>query len=62
MTLEEMDLNGVLKRAPDVVVIDEIAHTNAPGSRNRRRYEDVLESCGPASTSSARSTYSTSRV
>ncbi len=43
MTLEEMDLDGVLRRAPEVVVIDEVAHTNAPGSRNRRRYEDVLE-------------------
>ncbi|WP_020617895.1 hypothetical protein [Paenibacillus daejeonensis] len=39
--LEEMDLAGILGRRPEVVLIDELAHTNMPGSRNRKRYEDV---------------------
>jgi len=41
--VEEMDLDAVLARRPDVAIVDEIAHTNAPGSRNRKRYQDVLE-------------------
>src|SRR6202142_3196203 len=41
--IEEMSLNNVLKRDPDVVIVDEIAHTNVPGSRNRKRYQDVME-------------------
>jgi two-component system sensor histidine kinase KdpD len=40
--VEEMDLDAVLSRRPTVAVVDEIAHTNAPGSRNRKRYQDVL--------------------
>jgi len=40
--VEEMDLDAVLLRRPTVAVVDEIAHTNAPGSRNRKRYQDVL--------------------
>lgn len=43
VTLEEMDLDAVLARRPQMAIIDEIAHTNVPGSRHRRRYEDVLE-------------------
>jgi two-component system sensor histidine kinase KdpD len=43
ITLDEMDLDAVLKRHPEVVLVDELAHTNVPGSRNRKRYEDVLE-------------------
>jgi len=43
LTVEEMDLDAVLARHPQVVVVDEIAHTNAPGSRNKKRYQDVLE-------------------
>jgi two-component system sensor histidine kinase KdpD len=38
---EEMDLDGVLARKPTVVLVDELAHTNIPGSKNRKRYEDV---------------------
>jgi two-component system, OmpR family, sensor histidine kinase KdpD len=38
-----MDLDAVLARRPEVAVVDEIAHTNVPGSRNRKRYQDVLE-------------------
>jgi two-component system sensor histidine kinase KdpD len=41
--LEEMDVDAVLARRPEVVVVDELAHTNAPGSRNARRWEDVRE-------------------
>jgi two-component system, OmpR family, sensor histidine kinase KdpD len=40
--VEEMDLDAVLARRPQVAVVDEIPHTNAPGSRHRRRWEDVV--------------------
>jgi two-component system sensor histidine kinase KdpD len=40
---EEMDVDAVLARAPQVVLVDELAHTNIPGSKHRKRYEDVLE-------------------
>ncbi|HEX5235463.1 MAG TPA: universal stress protein [Silvibacterium sp.] len=43
VTMQEMDLEAVLARHPQVCVVDDLAHTNVPGSRNRRRYEDVLE-------------------
>lgn len=43
VTVDEMDLDLILARRPDAVIVDEIAHTNAPGSRNRKRYQDVLE-------------------
>ena len=39
----EMDLDAILERQPLVVLVDELAHTNIPGSKNRKRYEDVLE-------------------
>jgi two-component system sensor histidine kinase KdpD len=41
--IREMDLDTVLKRKPTVVLVDEFAHTNAPGSKNQKRYEDVQE-------------------
>jgi two-component system, OmpR family, sensor histidine kinase KdpD len=41
--LEEMDLEAVLARKPDVVLIDELAHTNIPGSRHMHRYQDARE-------------------
>jgi two-component system sensor histidine kinase KdpD len=41
--LEEMDLDAILARKPQVALVDEIAHSNAPGSKHRRRFEDVLE-------------------
>jgi len=41
--LEEMDVHGVLARKPEVALIDELAHTNAPGSRNSKRYQDVQD-------------------
>ncbi len=41
--LEELDLDRVLERKPEYVLIDELAHTNVPGSRHAKRYEDVKE-------------------
>ncbi|HUN39137.1 MAG TPA: sensor histidine kinase KdpD [Acetobacteraceae bacterium] len=41
--LEEMDLDGLLQRHPQLALIDELAHTNAPGSRHPKRYQDVEE-------------------
>ncbi len=41
--LKEMDVDSILARHPNTVVVDELAHTNVPGSKNRKRYEDVLE-------------------
>jgi len=43
MQIREMDLEAVLKRKPTIVLVDEFAHTNAPGSKNPKRYEDVLD-------------------
>jgi two-component system, OmpR family, sensor histidine kinase KdpD len=43
ITLKEMDLDAVLTRKPTVALVDELAHTNAPQSRNRKRYEDVQD-------------------
>jgi two-component system, OmpR family, sensor histidine kinase KdpD len=41
--LTEMDLDAILKRRPQLVLVDELAHTNAPGSRHPKRYLDVQE-------------------
>jgi two-component system, OmpR family, sensor histidine kinase KdpD len=41
--LKEMDVDAILARHPDTVIVDELAHSNVPGSKNRKRYEDVLE-------------------
>ena len=41
VTVEEMDLDAILARNPEIAVVDELAHTNAPGSRNRKRWQDV---------------------
>jgi len=43
ITVEEFDVDGCLARKPQVAVVDELAHTNVPGSRNAKRYEDVQE-------------------
>ncbi len=43
VTMEEMDVDAILKRHPEVCVVDELAHTNVPGSRNTKRYQDVLD-------------------
>lgn len=41
--LEEMDIDAILRRRPGVCVVDELAHSNVPGSRHEKRYQDVLE-------------------
>jgi two-component system sensor histidine kinase KdpD len=43
VNLKEMDVDAILARHPQTVLVDELAHTNVPGSKNRKRYEDVLE-------------------
>ncbi|WP_454861418.1 histidine kinase [Peribacillus frigoritolerans] len=43
VTLEEMDLDTIILRNPEVVLVDELAHTNIPGSKNAKRYEDLEE-------------------
>jgi two-component system sensor histidine kinase KdpD len=43
VSLKEMDVDAILARHPHTVLVDELAHTNVPGSKNRKRYEDVLE-------------------
>ena len=42
-TLREFDLDGALARLPALILVDELAHTNAPGSRHPKRWQDVLE-------------------
>ena len=44
--LEEMDLDAIIARRPQIVLVDELAHTNAPGSRHPKRYLDVEELLG----------------
>ena len=41
--VEEMDVNAILRRKPEVAMVDELAHSNVPGSRNAKRYEDVQD-------------------
>src|SRR6266699_5363029 len=43
VTLEEMDTDAIIARHPKVALIDELAHTNVPGSKHTKRYQDVLE-------------------
>ncbi|MGC1816317.1 MAG: DUF4118 domain-containing protein, partial [Casimicrobiaceae bacterium] len=45
-TLQEFDIDAALARKPSVLLVDELAHTNAPGSRHAKRYQDVLELLG----------------
>jgi two-component system sensor histidine kinase KdpD len=42
VTLEEMDVDAVIARHPQVAIVDELAHTNVPGARNGKRWQDVL--------------------
>ncbi len=42
-SLEEMDLEEILRKRPELVVVDELAHSNVPGTRHEKRYQDVLE-------------------
>jgi two-component system sensor histidine kinase KdpD len=41
--MQEMDVDAILARRPQMVVVDELAHTNVPGSRHEKRYQDVVE-------------------
>ena len=43
VTLEEMDVDAIVARRPNVAVVDELAHSNVPGARHRKRWEDVME-------------------
>ena len=43
VTMEEMDVDAIVRRKPQVCLVDELAHTNVPGSRNAKRHQDVLE-------------------
>lgn len=43
LDLEEMDVDAVIRRAPELALIDELAHTNAPSMRNEKRYQDIDE-------------------
>ncbi|HLB08171.1 MAG TPA: histidine kinase, partial [Gemmatimonadaceae bacterium] len=43
VTLSEMDVDAIIARHPEVALVDELAHTNLPGSKHRKRWEDVLE-------------------
>src|SRR4029077_1402685 len=44
--IEEMDLDACIARRPDVLVVDELPHTNAPGSKHEKRWQDVEEILG----------------
>jgi two-component system sensor histidine kinase KdpD len=43
VALEEMDIDAILEQHPELALVDEMAHTNVPGSRHPKRYQDVLE-------------------
>jgi len=46
--LRELDIDAIVQRKPDIILIDDLAHSNAPGSRHEKRYQDVIEllQCG----------------
>ena len=50
VTMEEMDVDAIIHRKPEVCVVDELAHTNVPGSRHSKRYEDSSRSSRRAFT------------
>jgi len=43
VVLEEMDVDAIIARKPDICIVDELAHTNISGSKNKKRYEDVID-------------------
>lgn len=43
VVMEEMDVDGIIARKPEFCLVDELAHTNVPGSKNKKRYEDVYD-------------------
>ena len=50
VTMEEMDVDAIVQRKPQVCLVDELAHTNVPGSRHAKRYRTCSRSSMPAST------------
>src|SRR5213075_3292517 len=42
-TFRELDVDAVIARHPSIVIVDELAHTNIPGSKNSKRYQDVID-------------------
>ena len=60
--IREFDLDGALKRRPTLILVDELAHTNAEGSRHPKRWNDVEELLDAASTFTRRSTFSISKA
>ena len=62
VTLSDMDLDAVLARHPELVLVDELAHTNAPSLRHGKRYHDVQRFSTPASMSIQRSIFNTSKA
>ena len=48
--MEEMDVDAILARKPEVAVVDELAHTNVAGSKHEKRYQDIEELLAAAST------------
>ena len=57
--LREFDIDAALERKPELILVDELAHSNAPGSRHPKRWQDVKSCWQRASTCSPRSTSST---
>lgn len=43
VVMEEMDVDAIHARKPEICIVDELAHTNVPGSKNKKRYEDVID-------------------
>ncbi|HKP11090.1 MAG TPA: universal stress protein [Blastocatellia bacterium] len=43
VVIEEMDVDAIIERKPEICIVDELAHTNVPGAKNKKRYEDVLD-------------------
>ena len=43
IVIDELDLEAIVKRRPQLILVDELAHTNAPGLRHKKRYQDVLD-------------------
>ncbi len=62
LELEDMDTGAVIERRPELALVDELAHTNAPGMRNEKRYQDIEDVLAAGIDVTRRSTSSTSRV
>lgn len=62
LVLRELDLDAALKRRPEIILVDELAHTNAPGLRHSKRWEDILSFWKRASMFTLRSIFSILKV